>query len=87
MLNPKAFAHASTIVTLVLYAVCRFLALAMPDFLFSIGRSWFHTFSLDAARQNAPFNLGTFVFGGVALAVLTWVATYYTIVLYNRLAK
>lgn len=87
MLNAKAFANASTVVSLVLYVVCRVVSLVAPDFLFSIARSWFHTFSVDSLKGIAPMDLGTFLFGGISLAVLVWVTTYLTIILYNRLSK
>ncbi|MDP3940951.1 MAG: DUF5676 family membrane protein [bacterium] len=87
MLNAKAFANASTAVILVLYVVCRVASLVAPDFLFSIARSWFHTFSVDSLKGVAPIDMATFLFGGVSLAVLVWVTTYVTIVLYNRWAK
>lgn len=87
MLNAKAFANASTVVALVLYVVCRVVSLIAPDFLFSIAKSWFHTFNMDTLKGTTPLEAGTFLFGGVSLAVLTWVTAYATIALYNRWAK
>lgn len=87
MLNPKAFANAATSVALGLYLVCRVVSLVAPDFLFSIARSWFHTFSLDSLKGTTPLELGTFLFGAISLAVLTWLTAYVTIILYNRWAK
>lgn len=87
MLNAKAFANASTVVVLALYVVCRIASLVAPDFLFGIAQSWFHTFSVESLKGTEPLVLGVFLFGGVSLAVLTWVTTYVTIVLYNRWAK
>ncbi|MBI4080935.1 MAG: hypothetical protein HY430_04155 [Candidatus Levybacteria bacterium] len=87
MLNAKAFANASTVVSLGFYIVCRVASLVAPDFLFSIARSWFHTFSVDTLKGTIPMDLGTFVFGGITLAVLVWVTTYATIVFYNRWEK
>ena len=87
MLNAKAFANASTLVLLAAYVVCRVVSLVAPDFLFSIAKSWFHTISVDSLRGISPMDLGTFLFGGIALAVLVWVTTYATITLYNRWAK
>lgn len=87
MLNAKAFANASTVVSLALYVVCRVASLIAPDFLFSVASSWFHTFSVDSLKGTTPMDLGTFLFGGVSLAVLVWITAYATIVLYNRFAK
>lgn len=87
MLIPQAFANAFATVSLGVYVLCRVLSLAAPDFLFSVGRSWFHTFSLDSIRAVAPFELGTFVFGAVSLALLVWVSSYFGATLYNKWAK
>lgn len=87
MLNAKAFANASTVVSVGLYVVCRVVSLVAPDFLFSIAKSWFHTLSVDSLKGTAPMDIATFIFGGVSLAVLAWITSYTTIVLYNRWAR
>lgn len=84
MLNARAFANASTIATLGLYVVCRVTSLVAPDFLFGVARSWFHTIGVDSLKGVAPMDWGTFLFGGISLAVVVWLTTYTTIVLYNR---
>lgn len=87
MLKEKEFANAFTVVALGIYAACRVLSLTAPDLLFSIGRSWFHTFSLDSMKAVAPFDIGTFIFGAVSLALLVWVSSYFGASLYNKWAK
>lgn len=87
MLNAKAFANASTVVSVGLYVVCRVVSLVAPDFLFSIAKSWIHTFELDSTKAIAPMELGTFIFGVITLSVLVWITSYTTIVLYNRWAR
>ena len=87
MLNPKAFANAFTVVGLGVYVICRVLSLVTPDLLFGIGKSWFHTFSLDALQATAPMDMGTFLYGGVTLAILVWVTGYAGASLYNSWAK
>lgn len=87
MLKPVPFANASTVVGVAVYAVCRVLAFAMPNFLFSIGQSWFHTFSMDAMRVSASVGLGSFLFGAITLAVLIWISIFTAVALYNRWAK
>lgn len=87
MIKSVPFANAATVVVLVLYIVCRVLSLAAPDFLFGIGQSWFHTFSLESVRATVPMDLGIFIFGAVTLVVVTWITAYATIELYNRWAK
>ncbi len=87
MLKEKEFANAFTVVALAIYVVCRVLSFAAPDLLFGIGRSWFHTFSLDSMKVVAPFDLGTFIFGAVSLALLVWISSYFGASLYNKWAK
>lgn len=87
MIKSVPFANAVTIVTLGLYVVCRIVSLVTPDFLFSISKSWFHTFSMDSVRATVPMDWGVFIFGAITLAVLAWVTAYATIELYNRLGK
>lgn len=87
MLKPVAFANALAVVGLGLYVACRVLSLVVPDLLFTVGQSWFHTFSLDTARAVAPMELGTFVLGGITFGALTWVTSYMAAYLYNRFAK
>ena len=84
MLYAKAFAHAITAVVLALYIICRVASLLAPDFLFNVASSWFHTFNVDSLQGTEPMELGTFIFGGITLAFITWITTYTTIVLYNR---
>ena len=84
MLNPKAFANAFTATGVGVYVVCRVLSLVAPDFLFGVGKSWFHTFNMDAIRGTVPMDMGTFLYGGVTLAVLIWVTAYVGANLYNK---
>lgn len=87
MLNTKAFANAASAVMAVFYIICALLSYIVPDFLFSLGRSWMHTVNLESVRANFTPDLGSLLYGLVTSAVLTWVTTYMTIWLYNRLAK
>ncbi len=87
MLKPIPFANAFTVVGLGLYVGCRVLSLMVPDLLFSVGQSWFHTFSMNSARVVAPMDIGTFLLGGITLGVLSWVAFYAGAYLYNQFVK
>ena len=87
MLKPIAFANAVAAVSLVLYVVCRVISLIAPDFLFAIGSSWLHTFSIDSMRATVSLDLGTFVLGAVSLGVLAWVTAFGVAYLYNQWAK
>jgi len=87
MVKPIALANAATTVSLGIYVVCRVVSLVAPDLLFSVGQSWFHTFSTESVRSVAPMNIGTFIFGTVTLAVLVWLTFYAGATLYNKWAK
>ena len=86
MLNAKAFAHAVTAVTAVVYVICRLLSVLVPDLLFGLSQAWVHTLSLESMKTNQAISFGTEIVGLVALALLAWVTTYATIWLYNRWA-
>lgn len=87
MLKPQAFANAFTVVGIGLYIGCRVLTLIVPDLLFAVGQSWFHTFNLEAVRGTAPMDIGTFSLGGITTGVLVWVTAYTGASLYNKFAK
>ena len=87
MIKPVAFANAFTIVGAGLYVICRLLSLIVPDLLFALGKSWFHTFSLESIRQTVSWDTGTFLLGGVSTGVLVWILFYSGAYLYNRMAK
>ncbi|MBI2022067.1 hypothetical protein HYS93_04295 [Candidatus Daviesbacteria bacterium] len=87
MLKPVAFANAFAVVGLALFIICRVVSLVAPDLLFTVGQSWFHTFSLSSAREVAPMDLGVFLLGGVTSTALTWLVSYSGASLYNKWAK
>lgn len=84
MLNAKAFANATTCVSVGFFVVCRLVAWLAPDFLFRIGQSWVHTISLQSNEMTSTYTFGTLLLGLVSAAVVTWVATYAAISLYNK---
>lgn len=87
MLNAKAFANAATTVGLAAYVVCRVLVLLVPDFMFSVAQSWFHTFNLNSVKAVESFNIGTFLLGAVTFGAFVWIMTYATVSLYNKWHK
>lgn len=87
MLNAKAFANATATVMAVWVIACALLSYLAPDLLFSIAQSWMHTINLDLVKAAFSLNLGSIILGFVSAVALTWVTTYATIELYNRLAK
>lgn len=87
MLKPVAFANSLTIVSAATYVVCRILTLAWPDLLFNIGQSWFHTLNLSTAKTTLPFEIGSFLFGAITLAVFVWITSYSFAKIYNYFLK
>ena len=87
MLKTVPFANALAVVGLGLYIICRVVTLMMPDLLFAVGQSWFHTFNMDAVRGVATMDLNTFLMGGITFGALAWLTGYTFASTYNRLAK
>lgn len=87
MLDAKAFANAVTIVAAVFYVACVLVSYLFPDFLFSMAQSWVHSLSLNALKTNSSISFMSTVWGLITLSALSWVTTYATIQLYNRLKK
>lgn len=87
MLKSVSFANAVTSVTVVFYIICILLAYLVPDFLFDIANSWFHGFNLQSVKATTPPPINSAIYGLITMAVVTWITTYVTIELYNRLAK
>jgi len=87
MLNAKAFANATAVITAVWVLGCLVLSLIIPDLLFSIAQSWMHTINLSVVKTAFNFDLGSVILGLITAVGLTWITTYATIWLYNRLSK
>lgn len=87
MVNSKTLANSVAAVGGATFIICRLLAAAAPNFLFSIGQSWFHSVVLAPDRMTAPIRMGGFFFGLVTFVLFAWVFTYATAELYNRWNK
>ncbi|MBI3981116.1 hypothetical protein HY345_03915 [Candidatus Microgenomates bacterium] len=87
MIKPIVLANASTAVSLVIYVACRILSLLVPDLLFVISQSWFHTFGLGSSKEVVPLDIVTFLIGGITVALLVWVSVYAVALLYNKWSK
>lgn len=87
MIKSVPFANAVTIVTAIFYVVCVTLSYIAPDFIMGITQSWIHTLNLEVLKANVNLSLVQVIYGLVTLSVVTWVTTYASIELYNRLAK
>lgn len=85
-LNAKAFANASAIIVGILYVVCVGLTVVAPDFLISLGNSWFHAIDL-AKIQGVDVTFGSFLFGLVSIVIVAWAADYLFAVMYNSFIK
>lgn len=87
MVKPTILANTLTTVGLGLYVVCRLLTLIVPDFVFNVAQSWFHTWNMESIRATASFDLGTFLIGAITFGALVWVTTYASAALYNQWSK
>ncbi len=87
MLKSIAFANAASTVMVIWVVSCALLSFLAPDLLFSVAQSWMHTINLDLVKATFSPNLGSIILGLISAVALTWVTTYATIELYNRLAK
>lgn len=87
MVKPTILANTLTTVGLGLYVVCRVLTLIVPDFIFNVGQSWFHTLNLKSTRAEVTFDFGTFLLGAITFSALVWVITYASVTLYNNWSK
>ena len=87
MLDAKAFANAATVVMAVWVVGCALLSYIVPDLLFNIAQSWMHTINLESVRATFSTSLGSMFLGLISATGLTWITTYATITLYNRLTR
>ena len=87
MLDAKAFANAATVVMAVWVVGCALLSYIVPYLLFNIAQSWMHTVNLESVKATFSPNIGTLLLGLVSATGLTWITTYATITLYNRLTR
>lgn len=87
MLKPVPYANAFTLVGLGLYVICRVLSLIIPDLLYAVGQSWFHTLSINSVMTVTPMDISTFLLGGITFSGLIWVSAYTAASLYNNFTK
>lgn len=86
MLKTRPLANSLAVAMGIFYVVCRLLAAVAPDFLRSIGQSWFHTYDLSALPAGSPTG-GGFIWGLVTSMAAAWIFGYLWGWFYNRLAK
>lgn len=86
MLKSVPFANAVAIVSAVFFLICTALSYISPDLTGVLLQSWFHNFGLSSINP-IQLSLNSFTLGLVSFTLVSWVATYITIEVYNRLAK
>ncbi len=85
-LDAKAFANASALIVGIFYVICVGLTIVAPNFLISLGNSWFHAIDL-AKIKSIDVTFGSFLFGLVSIVIVAWVADYIFAAIYNSLIK
>lgn len=81
--HPMATANAAGVTTAIVFVACRLLVGILPDFMFTVGQSWFHGIQLT---QMGTWNLTTsaFILGLVSSSVFAWLVGYVFAVVYNK---
>lgn len=88
MLDSKALANASALVTVVIYIICVVLALVAPDLLFSLLSLSWHTVNTELLRDTqSNLNAANVVLGAIVSTVLVWVTIYSVASVYNKLRR
>ncbi len=87
MVRSTVLANAVATVVGVGYVLCRLMAAVVPQFLFDVGQSWFHTLNLEPVRATRSMSMGMFVLGLVTSVIVSWIGAYATADLYARWAK
>ena len=83
MIRPTAFANAITTMMVVLYLTCATLSILFPNFLVGLAQSWVHTLNIEIIKATTPMTFGSFMYGLLSAAILTWVVTYATTGVYR----
>jgi len=86
MLKSVPFANAVAIISAVFFVICVALSYLLPDITSLLIQSWFHNLGLTQVKP-IQLSLNSFALGLISFTVVSWITMYFTIVLYNRLAK
>lgn len=84
--NLSATANATALTVGIVYLVCAFSVLLVPDLVLGIARTWFHGVSLTEVA-SAGITPGSFVLGLVSAMVGGWVLGYLFAYFYNLFAR
>lgn len=84
--DPNVTANAVAATTAIIYVACRLLVGLFPDFMFSVGQSWFHGITLT---QKGAWSLtsSAFMLGLISSTVFAWFVGYLFASLYNSFLK
>lgn len=80
------FANALAAASVVFYVACALLAVVAPNFLLGMFQSWFHGINVTQLATTQR-SFGSFLFGLISLAVVSWIFGYAWVWLYNKLSK
>lgn len=80
------FANSLALASVVFYFACAILAVLAPNFLLEMFQSWFHGINV-AQLATTQRDFGSFLFGLISLAVVSWIFGYLWAWFYNRLSK
>ena len=86
MINRIALANALTAAVMSAYLVCSVVSIIAPTFIMGLAQSWLHTINIELIETTSPVTFGSFLLGFFSLGLLTWVASYFTVTLYNNFA-
>jgi len=59
----------------------------VPQFVFTVGQSWFHTINLGSVVAGSSMTIGMFLVGLVSSVVFSWLVGYGVAELYNKFSK
>ncbi len=86
MLKSVPVANAVAIVSAAFFVICAALSYVAPDLTGVFVESWFHNFGLNSVKP-IQLSLNSFVIGLISFTLVSWVTTYVTVEIYNKLAK
>ncbi|OGD73632.1 hypothetical protein A3K29_05950 [Candidatus Collierbacteria bacterium RIFOXYB2_FULL_46_14] len=80
--DPIVTGHAAGATTAIVYTVCRLLVGLFPDWMYSMGQSWFHGIALQKL-ENTNLTLGSFFSGFISVTISAWLVGFLFASMYN----
>lgn len=84
--NLLALAHASAAVTGIVYLLCAFFLMVLPDLSMEVAKSWFHGIDISTLGA-ADITAGSLLTGLITLMAVTWMTAYVFGYAYNALSR